>query len=67
MALVEIVVEIQKRHSGNNLICNGFQFFSKLPLTLYVRVRILHPLPKKKALKPLQYQGFQGLLFFSNI
>ena len=67
MALVEIVVEIQKRHSGNNLICNGFQFFSKLPLTLYVRVRILHQLPKKKALKSLILQGFQGLLFFSNI
>ena len=50
MALVEIVVEIQKRHSGNNLICNGFQFFSKLPLTLYVRVRILHPLPKLRNL-----------------
>ena len=28
MALVEIVVEIQKRHSGNNLIAMDFSFLA---------------------------------------
>ena len=61
-ALVENLVEINNIKFRKPLIFNGLRLFRSLPLTLFVRVRILLPLPFKKAQKPLIFQQFLGFL-----
>ena len=51
-------VESRIKHSAGMNSASGSQ-----RLTLYVRVRILHPLPKRKPPKSFICKGFSGFLF----